>query len=166
MLSSKKKAEIITNFICSYCKMLACGINFEDEKCTDTQFFFTWPEEVSEDCINIDCTQFDDGTCADMLINLVNHPKDTGLDAVKKFVVYAAAMGWIDKEEVDDIEVDWWYEDLDESRKMLPIKLYAKPKVGQVWSAQTANKLISDTVNRMENNMNRAIERFSGYAEV
>lgn len=166
MLSTEKKTEVLTNFLYAYCKMLACGIQFEEEKCDDTRFFFTWPEKVAEDCVGIDCSEFDDGTCTDLLQSLIADPKKTGLDSVKKFVVHTVALSWIDNNEVDDFEIDWWYEDLDASRKMLPIKLFAKPRVGQVWTAKMANELISTTVKQIEKNMDDVLNKFAGYSEV
>ena len=166
MLSLEKRTEIITNFFCSYYKLLCCGIEFEEEKCNSTKIFFTYPEFASEDCMTIDCAKFDDGHWNEMLHKLIANSKETGIDAVKKFVVYAVPMAWLHEEDVDDYEVDSWYEDLEESRKMLPIKLYAKMRNGSEWTASNANCRIAAAIEQIDKNIERLKNQLSEYSEI
>lgn len=162
MLSKEKKAEVVAKFLNSYYKILACGIEFEEDKCDGKKFFFTWPEMVSEDCCLIDCSKFDDNNCKDMLCKLVKNPKTTCVDAVKNFVVCTTILGWIEDPDSDDFEVDLWYDDVEMSREMIPIKLFAKPRKGIVWTACLANNTISNASIQIE----KVIQKYTGYSEV
>ena len=166
MISEEKKRELLSNFLSSYYKLITCGIEFDESKCDNTKIFFTYPENVSELCLQINYEKIDDGTFKDAISSLIESPKDTCVDVVKKFMVYISALGLADNAETEDFEIDGWFEDIEYSRSLIPIKLFAKPRKGTVWTKQAAEEQINAVSNRIDKNIDKLKSEFAGYAEV
>ena len=166
MVSNEKRLEAVTKFLNSYYKMVACGIEFDEKKCNDTKMFFTYPESVSFDCLVVDYSALDDGTYQDLIRCLIRSPKEVCVDLVKRFMVYTAAFGMAENQGTDDFELDWWYEDIEASRKMLPVKLFAKARNGETWTAKDVRKRIADAEKQFDEGINKIKELYAGYSEV
>lgn len=166
MVSNEKRLEAVTKFFNSYYKIIACGVEFDEKKCDDTKMFFTYPESVSFDCLSVDYSALDDGTYQDLIQSLIRNPKEVCVDLVKKFMVYTAAFGMAENQGTDDFELDWWYEDIEASRKMLPVKLFAKARRGETLTAETVRKRIADAEKQFNEGIEKLKEHYTGYSEV
>lgn len=166
MLSKVKKKEVLTSFFNAYYKVITCGIEFDEAKCSEAKLFFTYPESVSTDCLSVDYNSIDDGTYNDLINKLINSPKEVCTDMVKQFVVFASALSLIDDEASDDDDVDWWFEDLEHTRKLLPIKLFAKPRTGETMTANEVRERIDSMTDSVRKSVLALKTKFSGYIEV
>lgn len=166
MLSKVKKKEVLTNFFNAYYKVITCGVEFDEAKCSETKLSFTYPENVSEDCLSVDYSKIDDGTYDNLINELIKSPKEVCADMVKQYIVFTSALSLIDDEASDDDDVDWWFEDLEYTRKLLPIKLFAKPRAGEVMTADTVRERIGSMTDSVSKSILALKTKFSGYAEV
>lgn len=166
MISNEKTQQVLKNFLLSQYKVVAFGVEFDTEKCDETKLFFSYPEIVSEDCRLIDYSYFDDGTYKEMIERLIASPKDTCASAVKEFIVHTCILGAASNRDMDDFDIDMMLEDIETTRKCIPIKLYAKPRIGETWSKQIADAKIEESIKNVDKGIDKIRDKWSGYAEV
>lgn len=161
MVSVEKKQEIIERLLRSYMKLVAFGIEFDEERTAKTHAFFTYPSTIDTSCILANTEYFDESA----YVALIRDPKKACAGAVKEFMVNTAALG-IAEAASDDIELDWWYEDFNMAWKMLEIKLFAKTRDNCTLTVRTINEAILKESERIDKNLDALLNRWGGYSEV
>lgn len=170
-MTNQKMTEIISEFCEWNIRAVSAGIII-DEKATEKSggkaIYFTYPEAYADDCRTI-TDEYEDAVYIEGLEGLSGNPKDTSVSILNEYILYTAAIRLLDyMKEVDDDEVDeyiaYMKKELSETIESA-IKIYGKPRVGEIWTKEMMIKAIEET-NESTVKALEGLRDFAGYEKL